>query len=577
MIRRKPVFASALGKNFIRCLSDRRIKQIQRDHRKRSRDPSSVFEGALTGKLRVDSRMSAQVFLSATLSRRDNPISVVEELVASQHGLENLHLAFNQDTGADYIDKTLQPVLSWLQYPALKSASNGLYLSRIIQALVEPPTSKFWNALYENVKYEIVSEQSMQCFAWLLLRLLTQSPKVRPSDMVIAKDTLLRRVLADSSDPTTCDLGQTIRRVCDERESGKAPRSFQAQHDNDFYDFREISTIPTIQELLTDDMSRLLRSVEFYDETSVPKRRRKYFESQYRLYRQDFLEEVKEAYHKAPSAEENQPDASTMTYKVELAGLSCEDASKKHGQHPWALKLKCLGGLTELQDLNHEERQKYIAEETDFILDQSLAVLRADGKPIAIVKVVREAALLANSIICIQIPNRKSTQEELFSMFNASTLEIVLLGVAGFAHEPVLNRLQKPTELPFEEELLHKGVHNRPKDSATLENEGIRNIVQKLASKSDFDLQEALGLREAVILDPSQTASLIASLKQRVGLVQGPPGTGKCDALFFSYENEDGQIAVHRTHYDAEISIDQAFDGVTIKRHNVFGIGAIDH
>ena len=38
--------------------------------------------------------------------------------------------------------------------------------------------------------------------------------------------------------------------------------------------------------------------------------------------------------------------------------------------------------------------------------------------------------------------------------------------------------------------------------------------------------------------------------------------------------NNDEQ---HRTHYDAEISTDQAFDGVHIKRHNVFGIGAIDH
>ncbi|KAI4745736.1 P-loop containing nucleoside triphosphate hydrolase protein [Aureobasidium sp. EXF-12298] len=522
MFRTRSVPTITIIRIFSRLFSDRGARK----HASRS----TLFQRALQGNSTVSTPQHAQAFLSATLNQKDNPIGVVEEILASQRGLKCLHDAFNIDDTPEYVDIVLQPIMSWLQYPALQSASNGFYLRQTLQALVNPPGSRFWKAYHSHVKYELVDERSIQCFAWLLLQLLTNTRNVRPYDLMIAKDPLVQRVLADSSYDHTRYLGQRIQRVHALHQTANSRRGrdvFQPQHNNDFQNFKDIVIFPTTQEVVSDTKPRIWRAAEVFEEPNPIRRLYIYLANLFRLYRQDWLEEIKEQVQIALGKEIEGP-RSTTTLNVKLTGVSCRDTSRKHGQHPWSLKLECSEPLPELKNLDPEQRKAFIKDDLDFMQDGALGFVVADAEPVAIVKILRDEALLARSIICIQIPHRELISQAMLAMMNAASLDLVLLNTAGYAYEPVLGRLQTTTEIPFEEELLFWDKSHTPIESqAYSSGSKIREIVKQLEERPESNLQDIMKLDRSVVLDSSQAASLVAALKQRLSLVQGPPGTGK--------------------------------------------------
>ncbi|KAI4725972.1 P-loop containing nucleoside triphosphate hydrolase protein [Aureobasidium sp. EXF-10728] len=522
MIRPRLASTTTLARVFVRLFTDRR-------DRKYANKPT-LFKRALTGKFRVSTPQDAEAFLSTTLKQRDDPIGVVEEIIASKNGLKCLHDAFNVEDTPEFIDSVIQPVLSWLQYPALQSASNGYYIRRTLHALVNPPGSKFWTGYHAHVKYELVSERSTQSFAWLLLQLLTDTRNVRPYDLMIAKDPLVQRVLADSSYGDTRHLGQRIQRVYALHQTANSRRNqnaFEPQHNNDFQNFKDIGIFPTTQEVVSDNKPRIWRAAEVFEQPDPTRRLYVYLANLFRLYRQDWLEEIKEQVQIA-LGKENEGPRTITTLKVKLNGVSCSDASRKHGQHPWSLKLECSEPLPELKDLDRDQRKAFIKDDTDFMPDGALGFVIADGEPVAIVKILRDEALLAKSVICIQIPHRELIPQAMRTMMNATSLDLVLLNTAGYAYEPVLGRLQDTTEIPFEEELLFWDSSKTVKESeAYCNSEAIQGIVDRLEERPETNLQDIMKSKSSVTLDSSQAASLTAALKQRLSLVQGPPGTGK--------------------------------------------------
>lgn len=448
MFRPQHAPTTAFVRVFVRLFSDR-------GNRKSAPKPT-LFHRALQGKFTISSVKDAQAFLSTTLDQTDNPIAIVEEILASRNGLRCLNRAFNIDASPEYIDEVLKPVITWLQYPALQSASNGFYLRSTLQAIVDPPGSKFWKDYHSHVKYETVDQKSTQCFAWFLFQLLTNTRNVRPLDLMMAKDTLMQRVLADSSEANTRDLGQRIQRVCALHQAAKSRKdrhTFQPQHDNDFQNFQDIGIFPTLREVMSDHKPRIWKAAEVFEESDPTRRLYIYLANLFRLYRQDWLEEIKEQVQIA-LGKQTEVARIITTLKVKLIGVSCRDVSRKNGQHPWSLRLECSETLPELKELNLEQRKAFIKDEVDFMQDGVLGCVVADGQPVAIVKILRDEALLAKSVICISFPNPESIPQEMLGMINATNLEIVLLNTAGYAYEPVLGRLQETTEVPFERELL---------------------------------------------------------------------------------------------------------------------------
>lgn len=466
MVRPRNAPTPTFVRVFVRLFSDR--------GNRKSATKSKLFQRALQGKFAVSSVQDAQVFLSTTLDQRDKPIAVVEEILASRNGLRCLNRAFNIDATPDYIDEVLQPVITWLQYPALQSASNGSYLRSTLQAIVDPPGSKFWQGYHSHVNHELVDQKSTQCFAWFLLQLLTNTRNVRPFDLMIAKDPLTQSVLADSTYSNTRDLGQRIQRVCALHQIAKSRKdrhTFQPQHDNDFQNFQDIGIFPTLREVMSDDKPRIWRAAEVFEEPDPTRRLYNYLANLFRLYRQDWLEEIKEQVQIA-LGKQTENTHSIRTLKVKMTGVSCRDASRKNGQHPWALKLECSETLPELKELNPEQRKAFLRDDVDFMQDGVLGFVVADGKPVAIVKILRDEALLAKSVICITFPNPESISQAMLGMINAANLDLVLLNTAGYAYEPVLGRLQETTEVPFERELLFWDDSRMLEESEAYKTEG---------------------------------------------------------------------------------------------------------
>lgn len=448
MFRPRYAPTTTLTRLFVRLFSDR-------GNRKSATKPT-LFQRALQGKFTVSSVQDAQAFLSTTLNQRDNPIAVVEEILASRNGLRCLNRAFNIDATPKYIDEVLQPVITWLQYPALQSASNGFYLRSTLQSIVDSPGSKFWKNYHSHVQYELVDQKSTQCFAWFLLQLLTNTRNVRPLDLMIAKDPLVQSILADSTYGNTRDLGQRIQRVYALHQAAKARKdrhTFQPRHDNDLQNFQDIGIFPTLQELMSDDKPRIWKAAEVFKEPDPTRRLYIYLANLFRLYRQDWLEEIKEKVRIA-LGKETEVAHTIKTLKVKLTGVSCRDASRKNGQHPWSLKLECLEALPELKDLNPEQRKAFIKDDIEFMPDGALGLVVADGEPVAIIKILRDEALLAKSVICVSFHHWGTIPQAMLRMINATNLDLVLLNTAGYAYEPVLGRLQETTEIPFERELL---------------------------------------------------------------------------------------------------------------------------
>ncbi|KAI5210180.1 P-loop containing nucleoside triphosphate hydrolase protein [Aureobasidium subglaciale] len=531
--------STTLVRVLIRLFSDR--------SNRKDGNKTSLFKRALTGKFKISSVRDAEAFLSTTLKQRDSPIVVVEEILASRNGLRCLHDAFDIDDSPEWFDNGLQPVLSWLQYPALESASCGSYLQRTLQAIVGPPGSTFWKTYPSHVKYELVGEKSRQCFAWVLLQLLTNTRIVRPFDMMIARDPLVQTVLAESTSNNTRHLGERIQRVA---KSQTTRDGFQPRHDNDFQNFREIRIFPTTEEVASDYTSRLWHAKDVFEEKDAAKRLYMYLQHLFRLYRQDWLEEIREQIRLA-LGKKSESGRSTTTFQVKLTGISCRDTGRKHGQHPWSLKLECSEPLSELRDLDPEQRKAFIKHDIDFMPDGGLGCVIADGKPVAVVKILRDEALLAKSVICVQIPNAELVSPIMLALMNASKLELALLNTAGYAYEPVLGRLQHTTEVPFENELLFWDTDKKVKSSQFLGNAGISKIVRHLQEKPEANLQVVMKILTPVKLDASQANSLLASLRQAFSLIQGPPGTGKsfigalAAKIFHDYAKEDILIVCH--------------------------------
>ena len=181
------------------------------------------------------------------------------------------------------MDSTLQPVLSWLQHPELQSAGNGVYLRRIVHALVD--RSSFWEAFVHNHKYELIDTNSMQCFGWLLLKMLTLTPKVHPAYLMVAEDPLVRGAFRRSQDQDVVGLGKRIERLSNLHKSGITLRNtihFQPCHDNDFKDITDISIFPTLNEALSDGQPRFLRPSEVEDEKNRNRKVHKYISNLFR-------------------------------------------------------------------------------------------------------------------------------------------------------------------------------------------------------------------------------------------------------------------------------------------------------
>jgi hypothetical protein len=290
------------------------------------------------------------------------------------------------------------------------------------------------------------------------------------------------------------------------------------RHDNDHTDYRNISIMPTGDELLSKDRP-FFRTADFIDDPkTVASRSGLHLDNQFRLLREDMLGQIRDEL-KILTGKKVGRHRGIIVDSLSLAGVQMGTDRKRL---PWGIKLKCSEELPHLKGIKLNKRKDVLNNNRHILRQGNMACLLIDDEPAAFPTIHRDEEELSKTpaIITIQFADDSTLPYALSKMKTARSIKLIQLDAAIFAFEPFLRRLQEMKDLPLMDELLHweagkdiKGPSFQP-----------AGIIKALESRSGKDLKDLLCLKKSVILDDSQMRSLCTSLLQRVSLVQGPPG-----------------------------------------------------
>ena len=481
---------------------------------------NKYFQKVIHGEQALRSSTDGHRFLESICCQPD-PAQCIERLVGSSAGLTRLREAVRQDLGHQSISGPSSDLIRYIQHQSIEQLCNGRYLRDLIQLLTEPPT--FWNALLKMQQEGTLELGSTQCFAWLLLNLLEYKGHQETSHQDTAQRIVQNESLTRSSSLEVRILGQKIKQCLLLLTSATAAHSCSdgtiagGRHDNDFADFRKITILPTADELLSTEEPFMLRASVVH-EVDKDLRAGVHLDNQFRLLRQDMLEELKREVQLLTSKEVRKSRGDVI-HNLFLEGIDCgtETRSKKLG-----LVFQCLDDLPGLRKLDPVKRAKMLKTDKTILRHRSLGCLFSADELIAFATLDRDEQRLAlkPSRIVLQFVNDGSLDRVLMAAKAGKQLRYLQVSTPVFAFEPILRGLQTKTTLQLASSLLQldpTAMEDRSPIAPT-------HITQALEQSPNQDLQELLSLSKPVILDDSQAQSFVHGLKTKVSLIQGPPG-----------------------------------------------------
>lgn len=479
---------------------------------------SALFNRVLYGPRILSTPRDGKLFIEA-ICVQDDPASCAHKLLSSPYGLCALQASVRFDTSVAFLNGDAVPLLRYLQTPSLKAISSGSVLAKMLLSMVEPPF--FWEALTKSFTGGLLNPDACQAFAWLLLQLVSLPGKASSPYVLLAESSNILDTILNSPDGETRILGEKIKHALPLDSSelyNDAETKPGGRHNNDHADRREISIMPTADELLSKDRP-FFRTADFlHDPETACSRRDIHLDNQFRLLREDMLGEIRDELKILTGAKAGRHKG-IIVDSLSLEGVEMGTDRKRP---PWGVVLKCKETLPHLKNIHPAKRKNFLVDNRHILRQGNMACLLIDGEPAAFPTIHRDEDWLAKTpaAITIQFADDSTLSYALSKMKTAGNVKLVQLDAAIFAFEPFLRRLQEMNDLPLTDELLHweagkeiEGPSFKP-----------ANVVRALESRSGKDLKELLRIKKSVVLDDSQMNSLCACLLQRVSLVQGPPG-----------------------------------------------------
>ncbi|KAG1804050.1 P-loop containing nucleoside triphosphate hydrolase protein [Suillus subaureus] len=479
----------------------------------------NVFNDILRGRVPADARSYAH-FLEAICAQQD-PAACINKIVESSHGSSAVQAAMRHNTNTQFLNGTATTLLLYL----FQATDLGDVLDHLLIAIVDPPI--FWTAFSQAFDQGELSEPAQQAFAVLLHRLLCLTTGNTSSYRDLAKKSSILTRLLDSSQWTVKDIGYRIQHILSTFKSGTPVAAVGGpggRHDNDFSNFREISILPTADEILCQQPPFIRPGSVLEDPDGEATRTADYLDNTFRLLREDMLYEIREELQTATGKKKGRYRGLTID-GVTLNGVYSGTDDRKTR---WGIKLKCQDDFKSMKNVPDKQRKTYLEKDpagVRILKNQSLICILLGNQIISLASVHRVEALLAQKppVIVLQLEGEASISKTLLQLQSSDAIRLIQIDTALFAFEPVLKALQKTQVILLSEELLFW------KEGSIIGSVAVTaaQVTRPLAMNPSVDLKQLLGLSSSIVLDKSQAASLLAGLTQKLSLIQGPPGTGK--------------------------------------------------
>jgi len=468
------------------------------------------------GKRAIKTVQDARLFLEAVCNE-ENRTRCIERMVASSHGIEALGSSVRYDASITFMNEAVVAFLEYIADESLKQLHSGQLLRDVLLAVVEPPT--FWNAFEKHYMQKNLSLTASRYFAWLLHELLT-SPSVFVHLPVVQTAQKVKDSFLNSTDTETRSIGYKVQHILRGISSGSILSGSTkpgGRHDNDFEDFREIAIFPTADELVAKEQPFYLQA-DAVQEIDEDKRPAAHLDNQFRLLREEMLGELRTDIQSARSGKQGKRISmrlrSLVFHKIEYGNDK---------RRPASIALRCYEGIP-IPPGNQDDRKQYWTTNKTVLRHESFGCLLCCSEIIAFATIDRNEDLLAEAppIVLLRVFGDSAILKTLVSLKanHQRDLEFVLVDTPFFAYEPILRSLQEKTSIPLSTELLGKIENGNTRKSPLCPG----NLIAQISQCEGQNLRNILGLEKDVILDHSQTESLIAGLRQAVSLIQGPPG-----------------------------------------------------
>jgi hypothetical protein len=495
----------------------------------------AIFHAITEGKMRIQASNDAKNFLDGfTILCQKKSSSFAVEIVISrgETALDAVRAAVRNSLSHVFLSSSTLPFIAQLAAPDVETLSSGDFLSRIILEIVYPPT--FWNGLVSTHAAGQLSETSIETFAWLCLQVIN----IRRDDGELSHhiDNIEGIVLNGSFDRAASHKTRVyhcrIKKILASLRSngptqGPGGSTPGGRHDNDFADFREISLLPTNDELLSKERPFLPRLEDVFQSPNVCSEM--YLDWMFRLLREEMLAELRDDLKLAQDDEKKtKPLILTDLY---YAGYNSGTQGKAQLRSSLcSIYVSSEGGLEFLTNMESSKARKYLKENPRYLRHQSLAVLYRGMDVVSFGSLIRKEDDLIKHppILTIQFEEATAFRKSMQCLMGPerSELRLIFVNTAMFAFEPILKRLQQMRELPLDTHLL------TPKDAGnTLELPA--NLHEYIAQwKSALQNGKSVKIptkstKKSIEVRDAQLESLINGLTNPVALIQGPPGTGK--------------------------------------------------
>jgi hypothetical protein len=456
-----------------------------------------------------------------------DPAAAVHKIISSPNGLSSLQAAMRHDLSPSFCNDRAATLIEFISSPELITISGGDFLRRVLLAIVEPPI--FWDSFAQAFRAGLLQEKAQRSFAFLLLHtlLLFSSDESAPF-LGLAEDQDTLSSLVNSQHQSVRVYGEKIKAFVDAHKVGievDLEYGPGGRHDNDKVDYREISILPTAEEIASLEAPFLRTSTSLDDPVMEGTRAMDYLDNQFRLLREDMLyemrEEMKIAFGKTKRIHRNKPIEELKLLRVFHERDDISQQGKNSRRRPWAIALERIRDFPHLAKVAKKNRISWMKDNRWFLKHGSMACILVNDEHVGFGTIDRDEDLLARNppIIVLQLEGEATITRTLLKLKVAQRIKLVQIDTAVFAYEPVLKALQETRTVPLAEELLFWEEEDGP---VLLPNSS--PVVDALRVNPSRDLQSLINTPKSVVLDESQSQSLLIGLTQTVSLIQGPPG-----------------------------------------------------